>query len=131
MIASTELKRVARARLRDSQVLCDKGRYDGAIYLCGYSVEIALKARICKTLKWAEFPLTNNEFKTLQSFKTHDLDVLLKLSGIQEKIKTRYFAEWSLIATWDPEVRYKTVGSATKTDAVNLIQSANVLVKVL
>jgi hypothetical protein len=131
MIAAAELKRISRARLRDSQVLFKNKRYDGAVYLCGYAVEIALKARICKALRWSGFPSTNGEFSTLKSFKTHNLDVLLTLSGIQEKIKNKYFTEWSLIATWDPEVRYKSVGSATKADASNIIQSADVLVKAL
>ncbi len=54
-------------------------RYDGAVYLSGYAVELTIKARICKTLKWPGFPETNNEWKDLQSSKTHKLEVLLLL----------------------------------------------------
>jgi len=34
---------------------------DGATYLCGYAVEVALKFRICLTLNWPEFPSTGGE----------------------------------------------------------------------
>jgi len=58
-----------------------RGRLEGSAYLSGYVVELALKARICRTLKWRGFPEKRNEFEGLQTFKTHDLDVLLSLSG--------------------------------------------------
>ena len=67
-------------------------RFDGAFYLCGYSVELALKARICRTLKWSGFPQTGQEFQGLQSVKTHDLEVLLRFSGIEDRIKRKHLA---------------------------------------
>lgn len=92
MITTNDLRTLARARLNDAVVLFRNKRYDGAVYLCGYAVEIALKARICRTLKWAGFPETRREFEAYQSLRTHDLDVLLKLSGIEERIKRTYSA---------------------------------------
>jgi len=53
--------------------------------------------------KWAGFPSTRKEFEGYHSFKTHDLDVLLHLTGIEGRIKTQLFAEWSAVAAWDPE----------------------------
>jgi hypothetical protein len=94
-------------------------------------VEIALKARICRTLKWVGFPEHPKEFQALTSFKTHDLDMLLFLSGREQRIKTNHLAEWSAIATWDPEVRYKVPGSAKKADAELLLKSADALLSVL
>lgn len=114
MITRAELRKIARERLKDAEVLYKAGRYDGAIYLGGYVVEIALKCRICKTLRWPGFPQTRSEFQPYQSLKTHDLDVLLALSGIEAKIKTRYLAEWLAVASWDSEARYNPRGSATK-----------------
>ncbi|MCB0065385.1 MAG: HEPN domain-containing protein [Caldilineaceae bacterium] len=70
-----------KARLEDAEVLLAANRYDGAMYLCGYAVELALKARICRTLKWAGYPSTRKEFEGYQSLRTHDLKVLLHLSG--------------------------------------------------
>ncbi|MBS1789482.1 MAG: HEPN domain-containing protein [Acidobacteria bacterium] len=99
MMLRAELNRIAKGRLKDANVLFNAGRYDGAIYLCGYAVETALKARICSTLKWPGFPSTRREFEGYQSFRTHDLEVLLHLSGAEEKIKTKHFVEWSIVVT--------------------------------
>jgi hypothetical protein len=61
MIPTKDLKSIARARFRDAQVLLRARRFEGAFYLCGYAVELALKARICRTLKWAGFPDSRKE----------------------------------------------------------------------
>ena len=45
-----ELKKLAKIRLLEAKALFDKGLYDGACYLAGYVVALALKARICKVL---------------------------------------------------------------------------------
>jgi len=87
MLSILELRRIARGRLKDAEVLYASGRYDGAIYLCGYAIETMLKARICRVLKWPGYPDTNNEFKGYQSFRIHDLEILLHLSGTENKIR--------------------------------------------
>ena len=99
--------------------------------MAGYAVEIALKLRICRTLRWAGYPSTRAEFNSYQSFRTHDLDVLLTLSGVEQKVKSRFLAEWSVVAQWDPEVRYKPIGTATRADAAQLIRAAGVLLGAL
>ena len=131
MITSASLRKLARARLTDARTLLRAGRYDGAVYMGGYVVELALKARICRTLNWEGFPETRSEFLPLASFKTHDLDVLLSLSGRERAIRTSHLAEWSAVASWDPEVRYRVPGSAARADAELLIRSAEVLLRVL
>ena len=131
MIDHADLGRIAEERLKDAEALLAAGRYDGAIYLGGYVVELALKNRICRTLNWKGFPQTRSEFQNYQSFKTHNLDVLLALAGAEEKIKTGYLAEWSAVATWDPEARYNPIGRANKDDAELLIESAKKLLGAL
>ncbi len=128
MIPENELRRIAADRLKDATALLNAKRYDGATYLCGYAVELTLKARICKTLKWLEFPSTNKEFENYKSFKVHNLDVLLHLSGQEEKIKTRFFAEWSSVAQWDPTSRYQSIGTVNKTDAEDMINATKTLI---
>ncbi len=129
MISKSDLKKIAWARLLDSEALFRARRYDGGIYLCGYAVEIALKARICKTLRWVGFPFTRSEFQNLASFKTHDLDVLLSLSGVEQKIKIKFLPEWSVVAFWDPEVRYRSLGTAKRKDLKLMINSARRLLR--
>lgn len=130
MLTRSELLRIARARLLDAKVLFEGRRYDGAVYVCGYALEIYLKARICKTLRWAGFPETRNEFDQLQSFKAHDLEILLRLAG-RERIKTRHIADWSIVEKWRPESRYNRLGSANKIDAKNMIDATERLMRVL
>ena len=122
MISIRELKKIASARLKDAEILFQGKRYDGAVYLCGYAVELILKAKICKTLNWTDFPSSNSEFQGLQSFKTHRLDLLLSLSGQEGKIKATYFADWSIVASWDSETRYSIIGTVTEIDAFNMIE---------
>ena len=68
MIKVADLRKLVRARLKDAKSLLSERRFDGAIYIGGYVVEIALKARICRTLKWTEFPETRKEFESLTTF---------------------------------------------------------------
>ncbi|MDD2810634.1 HEPN domain-containing protein [Rhodoferax sp.] len=131
MLATLEVRRIASARLRDAKVLLAAKRFDGAVYLCGYAVELALKARICKTLKWSGYPESNKEFEPLKSFRVHDLDVLLRLTGREGAVKANYFVEWSAVAAWNPEARYKPIGSANESDAQLMLESAALLLKKL
>ncbi len=70
MISIANLEAIALARLADARVLLAAGRLDGAVYLCGYAVELGLKARICRTLQWIGFPDSRGEFQNLESFRT-------------------------------------------------------------
>ncbi|WP_069470427.1 HEPN domain-containing protein [Candidatus Marithrix sp. Canyon 246] len=62
MTTKTELRALAKARIKEAHILFDAKRYDAATYLCGYAVELSLKARICQTLGYTNFPETNKEF---------------------------------------------------------------------
>ncbi|MGH7325047.1 MAG: HEPN domain-containing protein [Candidatus Rokuibacteriota bacterium] len=131
MSAVAELERIAEARLADARVRFAGGRYDGAAYLCGYAVEVALKARICRTLDWPEFPSTTSEFQAYRSFQTHELDVLLRLSGQEAKVREQYFALWNSVAVWKTESRYNVVGTAQQVDTQTMVQAAERLLSVL
>ena len=131
MILVADLRAIAHARLEDAKVLFGNQRTDGAGYVCGYAVELALKARICETLGWVGFPENRREFENFASFRTHKLDVLLALSGQELRIKSDYFSEWSAVATWDPEARYRAVGEADTLQVGLMLLSAETLLRVL
>lgn len=131
MLDSKDLRKIAKARLKDAEALFAARRYEGAIYLSGYAVELGLKARICKTLRWSQFPSTASEFRDYQSFKTHDLDVLLHLSGLEDKVKATALAEWSAVAQWDPEARYQPIGHARSADVKLMLSATAALLKTL
>jgi hypothetical protein len=56
---------------------------------------------------------------------------LLNLSGIEQKIKAKFLTEWSVVAEWDPEIRYKQIGIATKQATQLMIESSKKLLSVL
>jgi hypothetical protein len=136
MISDIDLEEVARARLEDSMVLACEDRYEGSVYLCGYSVEIALKVRICKHNARFEFPETSSEFNThgLQRWRTHNLSNLLNLSGLNAVIRgdSDLFRKFNCIATnWAPDYRYKKLGSTDENRSFDMIESAESLIGVI
>lgn len=131
MILIEDLMAIAEARSEDVDVLLQHGRADVAEYLCGYIVELALKARICRTLNWAGFPETRKEFENYSSFRTHKLEVLLSMSGQEQRIKAEHLNEWSAVEKWDPESRYHLIGQAEFTQVHLMWEAACKLLKVL
>jgi len=89
------------------------------------------KARICDTLGWSDFPESSKEFQPYQSLRTHSLEVLLTFTGQQQNVKTNHLVEWSAVAGWDPEVRYKAIGTVAEPEAKLMIDSAATLLGVL
>jgi HEPN domain-containing protein len=104
-----QLQELARLRLREAEALYNARLYDGSVYLAGYSVELALKARICRILGLKEYPLELG-----QTFKVHNLEQLKALAGLTAQIVASknkdLFDNWSKAVAWDPEQRYEAPG---------------------
>lgn len=128
MLTIGELRSISAARLEEAQALLDAGYYDGVVYLCGYAVELALKARICETLNWVGYPSTSREFREIQSFRTHNLRILLRLSGQDGRIKAAHPNAWSNVSRWNPELRYLVPGSTGESSASNLLAQVRLIV---
>ena len=132
MITPADLHRTAREYLRAAKLLRTRSSYDAAVYLCGYAVEIALKARICKTLKWTDgFPESASEFRLKANLKTHDLEALLSFTAVQDKIKPAHLRAWSLVNEWTPEQRYNPRGTKTLAEANEMIQAVQTLLRII
>jgi len=131
VISRTDLQKMAQAKLEDAEALLQAKRYDSAVYICGYAIELALKARICLVLNWNGYPSNNAEVQKYQSFKTHDLKVLLRLSGTEAIMTNKYKSEWSAVSTWVPEFRYKLVGSTSFQTASFMITNTKFLLREL
>jgi len=131
MINTPDLIRIARERLGDAEALMSAHRYDAAAYICGYSVEIALKYKLCQTLDWSGFPWTSKELENYESLQASDLDLLLILTGSEARIKAHYFTEWLAFSEWTPEAMYSISGKIKPADAINMINAAKTLIDVL
>ena len=120
----TELKDLARQRLKDADALYDARDYDACFYLCGYVVELALKARVCKVLNLTEYPETG--FRG--AFKTHDLNELITLAGLSCAIvpsptSTGLYQNWNTVLKWNPESRYSPVGTTAQQQALDYLEA--------
>jgi HEPN domain-containing protein len=69
-LSHRDLRDLVQERLNDAEALLAAGRYDAAAYMCGYVLEMALKACICRRLREREYPESALEGK----FKTHKLN---------------------------------------------------------
>ena len=131
MITQTELLIAAQEKLADAEALYNAGRYDSAFYICGYAVEMLLKYKICKTLNWNDFPMTNREFDNYKSLKIHNLEVLLTFTGAVAFVQNTYTFEWGAVKTWNPEMRYAVSGIVNRAVALDMISSTRTLITII
>lgn len=125
MANRNQLKELALLRRREAEVLFAANLYDGARYLAGYVLELALKARICRLLDIEEYPDTG-DFRRV--YATHDLDQLLKLSGLSRKPslqENKLFDSWSTAASWRPERRYDVPGITQFEDVRDVLAAVD------
>ena len=123
MPTRTEFKQLAKLRLKEAETLYSAGLYDGSVYLCGYAVEFALKARICKLLGLTEYPASG---KLKNVYAVHDFNQLLLLSGLQPKLdpgNVDLFTNWSTATPWTPERRYEPKGSFNRAAAREVLDA--------
>jgi HEPN domain-containing protein len=108
-----DFQKLAKLRLRDAKVLLDNQCYEGAYYLLGYAVECAFKACIAKQTKRYDFPDKN----LANSIYTHDLNTLLRFSGLEQEHRNPNFeVNWTIVKDWKEDARY-SVGKITKDKA--------------
>jgi HEPN domain-containing protein len=109
MATRRELQRLGCLRLKEAEALFNAGCYDGCAYLCGYIVELALKAAVCATLGVDEYP----EGRLKGSLRTHNFDDLKLMAGMEQAftINPIRLANWSVASEWKPERRYEAEGT--------------------
>jgi hypothetical protein len=121
-----ELKELAEERLADAKALYEAKRYAGAVYICGYAIELGLKRKMCVTLDWDDYA-GDGKYKFL---KTHDFEILLHFSGVEKLVIKSCLSEWSIVMKWDPEIRYSSE-KQTAADTKLLIEATEALLKKL
>jgi hypothetical protein len=141
-----EIRKLAKQRLQEAQVLYKASMCDGAFYLAGYSVELTLKAKICERLGvpnlYDETNIEANSIKGIseirKTLKTHNLFTLLIFSGLKLRFdnekavnKELAVANSLLFNAWDENARYKPCGHVLDKDIeklINLLQGVNGLI---
>lgn len=125
----SDLQQLAESRLTEAKVLLANSLLDGAVYLAGYAVELALKARICKILD-TDYPPRN-----YNSFFTHKYNELMLLAGLSKEFDQRrsqdqdFGTNWSLLIGtgtqegWSESWRYRRIGSISASEAQDFIHA--------
>lgn len=128
MLKYEELVDLAKTRLAEAQVLHDNHKHDGAVYLCGYAVEVALKSAALKERLWG-FPEETEEFKLYEEVKTHELDKLLKIADkTQTLLNDRTFSiHWGYVKNWRSEFRYRPIGTASEADSSQMLSATSAI----
>jgi len=130
------IRALAALRLEEATVLIQQGKPDGAFYLAGYSIELTLKAKVTERLGvsslFAAKPLDAEKFpdidKLRQLAKTHNLELLLVLSGLrpaysQAKATHRTFFKFdALLWSWSEQLRYRLPGQVTGQDVQQFVE---------
>ena len=104
----SEFQRIARLRLQESRVLLEAGHYPGAYYLVGYAIECALKSCVAKQIRRFDFP----DKKLAIEAYTHDLEKLVRVSGLAPEFERERVANptlelnWAITKDWSESARY-------------------------
>jgi HEPN domain len=119
-VTRADFQQLADVRLREAKALLDAGLWDGAYYLAGYAVEVALKACIIKSIMATDaFP----EKKFSENCWTHDLEKLIALAGLTSAWEAASKADptlgdkWQIVEEWSERARYYRI---TETEAKEL-----------
>ena len=115
IIARVDFQQLADVRLREAKALLDLGMWDGAYYLAGYAVELALKACIIKAVMTTDaFP----EKRFSENCWTHDLGRLIELAGLKSAwtLATASSPDlrdnWAIAKDWSEQTRYFQITDA-------------------
>ncbi len=137
MKCQADIEALANDKLIDAECLFKSDRYDSAYYLAGYSVELLLKAKVCKTLGIENFFDFNNASKAkfmaknvdnvFKSYRVHDYSQLLLLSGVYTEFydelntNANLKSDWSIVSQWNENSRYLT--GISKEEVENFLTS--------
>jgi HEPN domain-containing protein len=126
----SEQGKAGKHRMVDAQVLLNAGRWRGAMYMAGYSVECLLKTRLmrmfdCRHLQELDDELQGKGILPVQATVfTHQLESLLRLTGASERLRQNE-AHWRLfnkVNRWIPAWRY-TADPSNPDDANDFLEA--------
>lgn len=119
---SSDLRKLARTRLKEAKILHSAGFYDGCIYLSGYVLELALKAKICSLMHLQDYP--DEIFN--KKLKSHNLTDLVIASGLSNDFSLAnpdLFINWNKVVSWKTDTRYNPIGQATKKYSEDFLEA--------
>jgi HEPN domain-containing protein len=119
----SKAQNLSLTRIKEAEILLKENCFAGAYYLAGYSVELALKAVICKKFKRETIPDKN----FVQSLYTHKLDDLMTKSELKfkfdedKKANSQLDTYWTVVTKWNENSRYDLKSEQDATSIINAI----------
>ncbi len=111
LVKATVFRAASIERWKDAECLHAAGRFQGAIYLCGYALECELKYCVCAARRIGR--IEEGEAKRLG----HELPELLDAAGMARplsKNRDLLVAFQTINNRWSTEIRYSGGGSNKK-----------------
>jgi hypothetical protein len=102
---------MAEDRVVDAKVLLDASRWSAAYYIAGYAVECGLKACVLARVENSGVIFDDPKFAT--QVRTHKLDDLIKLAGLEQQFgaakqgNPSLLTNWGVASAWTEESRYQ------------------------
>jgi hypothetical protein len=110
-VKATVFRAASMERYKDAECLHVAGRFQGAIYLCGYALECELKRRVCVARGIAS--MEEREAKRLG----HELPELLDAACMAKLLsgnRDLLVAFQAIVGRWSTDLRYSGGGSSRK-----------------
>ncbi len=123
--SQADFQRLAEIRLMESELLLANGQWDGAFYLAGYVVELALKFCIIKR------QMANDRFPQKDYSKdcySHNLAQLARIAELSVEIESEasvnaiFSGHWHTVCQWSEQKRYDQIG---QQEAIELLTAIN------
>lgn len=121
----TDLQELAEIRIAEAAALLKltPPKSDGAYYLAGYAVELALKACIAKTVNQHDWP----EKKFVADCHTHDISALIRFAQLETAraadalANPALEANWIIVKDWNERSRYQRHVQVKAQNLINAI----------
>jgi HEPN domain-containing protein len=119
-----DLRALAITRLNEARLLLTNRHWDGAYYLAGYAVELAIKACIAKRTERFDFPdkdHANNSW-------SHDWLKLIRAAALEEALQHEeirdpfFLLNWKAVQGWKVDSRYNRNGETEATKLIAAIE---------
>jgi HEPN domain-containing protein len=126
-----DFHQLADIRLKEAKALLDLGMWDGAYYLAGYAIEVALKACIIKTVVATEASFLFQDKKYAEKCWTHDLEKLIELSEMKPALDIAINADsglsdnWATAKDWKEDKRYHRITEKEAKDLYDAVSDAS------
>lgn len=114
-ITRADFQQLADTRLKEAKALLDLGMWDGAYYLAGYAVEVAVKACIIKAVLATDAAFLFQDKKFAERCWTHEIEKLIELAGMIPARNAAAIADadfsknWGIAKDWSEQTRYHRI----------------------